>query len=32
MRYPVNVARTLIRLEQAKRVPTIHADGEPVTA
>jgi membrane protein implicated in regulation of membrane protease activity len=29
---PVSVARVLIHLEQAKRVPTIHADGEAVPA
>lgn len=29
---PIDVARTLIRLEQAKRVPTIHLEKEPVTA
>lgn len=29
---PIDVARILIQLEQAKRVPTIHAAGEAVTA
>ena len=29
---PIDVARTLIRIEQAKRVPTIHLEKEPVTA
>lgn len=29
---PVDVARKLIRIEQAKRVPTVHMAGEAVTA